>query len=427
MKRGQVSTEYIMIIGAVLVVIVPLFYYTMTQTSENLRLSQMTDAVDTLSIKANSVCSLAPGTTLYADIIIPSGIIYTNITRNIINARTRRFGDVYKNTLCEVNGTLPSRQGNYKLPITKLTTGIVYIGNISLETVLLSCTNGVRDGDESDVDCGGSCSKCSDGKRCNSASDCMSGYCSLSNLCYTPAQTYPVINLEPPTPLNETILVVNSSFINSTITDPEGIESALLWWNGTNESLLQIGNNFYKNKTNLIDGLYNFKIYATDFQQLQSVSETRTIRINTTVTCENLFGNAVQNSGAINPTNALLIDGNYATLPNSNNWVRTLGFTAGTGQIKSVELAMRYKRVGTYANDRVRLRYYIGTTASSVYQYYYDAAADTTVYFDVTASRTWSWADISNLRVFAQYNAVGTADALDWYIDSLWARVCHTS
>lgn len=426
-KKGQVSIEYLMIIGAVFVVIVPLFYYTMAQTSENLRLSQMTDAIETLSIKANSVCSLAQGTTLYADITVPSGIIYTNVTKNIINAKTSRFGDIYKNTICEVNGTLPSRKGNYRLPITKLLTGIVYIGNMSLETVLASCTNRQRDGDESDIDCGGSCKKCDDGKRCNSASDCLSGYCSASNLCFTPAQTYPVILLEQPTPANETVLVVNSTFINSTITDPEGIESALLWWNGVNESLLQIGNNFYKNKTKLSDGTYNFKIYATDYQHLQSVTATRTITVNAEVICEELFGNAVQNSGAINPTNALLIDGNYAILPNSNNWVRTLGFTSQQGQIKSVQLAMRYKRVGTYTNDRIRFRYYIGTTASSVYQYYYDAAADITVYFDVTASRTWSWADISNLRVFAQYNAVGSVDALDWYIDALWVRVCHTS
>ncbi len=332
-KRGQVSIEYIMIIGAVFVVIVPLFYYTMTQTSENLRLSQMTDAIDTLSVKANSVCSLAPGTTLYADINIPSGIIYTNITKNIINAKTRRFGDVYKNTICEVNGTLPSRQGTYKLPITKLPTGIVYIGNISLETVLLSCTNGVRDGDESDVDCGGSCSKCSDGKQCNSASDCMSGYCSAGNLCFTPPQT----------------------------------------------------------------------------------------------TCEELFGNAAQNSGATNPTNALLIDGNYAVLPSNNNWVRAVGFTAGTGQIISVELGMRYRRAGTYTNDRVVLRYYIGGAQSSVYQEYGDASAFTTVYLDVSSARAWGWADIGNLGVDARYNAVGTEDALDWHIDSLWVRVCHTS
>ncbi len=428
MKRGQVSLEYVMIVGVVFVLLVPFFYYALSQTSENLRLSQATDAINNLAAKVNSVCSLAPGTTMYADITIPSGISYTNVTRNIINAKTSRFGDIYRNVICTINGTLPSRQGTYRLPITKMPSGIVYVGNMSLESVLATCFNSLKDGDETDVDCGGSCKKCEDGKMCNSASDCLSGYCSpTTGRCYTPSQTYPVISIEIPTPSNDSVVVVNSTFINSTITDPEGISLALLWWNGTNETFTIAGNNFYKNKTMLADGLYRYRIYATDYQNLQTATETRSVRINTTVTCENLFGNSVQNSGAINPTNALLIDGSYAVLPNSNNWVRTLGFQAKTGQIKSVQLAMRYRRVGTYVNDRIRLRYYIGTKASSVYQYYYNAAADTTVYFDVTSSMVWAWANISNTRVFAQYNAVGTADALDWYIDSLWLRVCHTS
>src|SRR5262249_32521894 len=38
------------------------------------------------------------------------------------------------------------------------------------------CANGVRDADESDVDCGGmGCVACADGKRCNSYADCRSG------------------------------------------------------------------------------------------------------------------------------------------------------------------------------------------------------------------------------------------------------------
>lgn len=44
-----------------------------------------------------------------------------------------------------------------------------------------SCTNGVRDGDETDVDCGGPCGRCEVGSRCNVADDCSSGVCSDSD------------------------------------------------------------------------------------------------------------------------------------------------------------------------------------------------------------------------------------------------------
>jgi hypothetical protein len=41
-----------------------------------------------------------------------------------------------------------------------------------------ACSDGVRDGLESDVDCGGSCDPCETGKACSTASDCSSGNCS---------------------------------------------------------------------------------------------------------------------------------------------------------------------------------------------------------------------------------------------------------
>jgi hypothetical protein len=40
------------------------------------------------------------------------------------------------------------------------------------------CENGIRDGDESSVDCGGSCDPCSNGARCTVGTDCTSGVCS---------------------------------------------------------------------------------------------------------------------------------------------------------------------------------------------------------------------------------------------------------
>src|SRR5579871_3669701 len=63
-----------------------------------------------------------------------------------------------------------------------------------------SCTDGLRDGDETDVDCGGSCPKCALGRHCSIASDCASGHC-IGGLCvepmpltlaFAPQSAYPV-------------------------------------------------------------------------------------------------------------------------------------------------------------------------------------------------------------------------------------------
>jgi formylglycine-generating enzyme required for sulfatase activity len=49
-----------------------------------------------------------------------------------------------------------------------------------------ACTNVATDGDETDTDCGGSiCPKCTFGKRCNQATDCVSGACT-NNACSCP-------------------------------------------------------------------------------------------------------------------------------------------------------------------------------------------------------------------------------------------------
>lgn len=40
-----------------------------------------------------------------------------------------------------------------------------------------TCCDGARNGSESDVDCGGSCPRCIDGKDCASRDDCKSAFC----------------------------------------------------------------------------------------------------------------------------------------------------------------------------------------------------------------------------------------------------------
>lgn len=49
-----------------------------------------------------------------------------------------------------------------------------------------TCGSGAKDGDETDIDCGGSCEGCDDGKACLLNTDCSSNYCE-ANICKKPA------------------------------------------------------------------------------------------------------------------------------------------------------------------------------------------------------------------------------------------------
>jgi len=54
---------------------------------------------------------------------------------------------------------------------------------------------GAKDGDETDVDCGGaSAARCADGKRCQASTDCASGACAADGTCAAPSPTDGVKN-----------------------------------------------------------------------------------------------------------------------------------------------------------------------------------------------------------------------------------------
>lgn len=49
-----------------------------------------------------------------------------------------------------------------------------------------TCSDGVKNGSETDRDCGGDCKPCADGLACSSASDCQSGMCN-GQVCQAPS------------------------------------------------------------------------------------------------------------------------------------------------------------------------------------------------------------------------------------------------
>ena len=59
-------------------------------------------------------------------------------------------------------------------------------GHCNVVCISASCTDGVQNGDETDVDCGGSCGPCKDQLHCKVAKDCTSKICSSAMKCAVP-------------------------------------------------------------------------------------------------------------------------------------------------------------------------------------------------------------------------------------------------
>ncbi|MEM3585627.1 MAG: hypothetical protein QXJ50_04555 [Candidatus Woesearchaeota archaeon] len=109
----------------------------------------------------------------------------------------------------------------------------------------------------------------------------------------------PSIIFVPPTDGDGTATNRNYTFIN--VTSDKVLSSAVLEWSGTNESMLGSGNNWYKNKTGLAQGLYTYKVYGNDSANNWGKSLQRSIIIDWTSPATS-FNPLNQSCSAAQPT-----------------------------------------------------------------------------------------------------------------------------
>ena len=120
-----------MLIGFALLVALPLFYYAITESSNNIRLNQAEDAVNTIAKAADSVYSLGPGTKKYVNVIIPGGVEQSFIDGNAIKLKVSIFGnvaDIYARSKASLIGTAPLVRGSHRISVEALESGYVQIG-----------------------------------------------------------------------------------------------------------------------------------------------------------------------------------------------------------------------------------------------------------------------------------------------------------
>ena len=73
---------------------------------------------------------------------------------------------------------------------------------LSMRPGLSSCNNGMKDGQETDADCGGSCGKCEIGKVCSINADCESDYCYVQTCRQKPPEKTTSLLSKEPVPEN---------------------------------------------------------------------------------------------------------------------------------------------------------------------------------------------------------------------------------
>jgi len=130
MKRGQAAFEYMILVGALLVILIPLFHYVSYYSAQNIKVEKLEDAVQTLGKSADSLYALGPGNKDFVWITLPGSISQTRVTGKEILVTVFLFGDYsdfYYTTIGNVNGTIPEEMGTYKMKLEVLENGVVQI------------------------------------------------------------------------------------------------------------------------------------------------------------------------------------------------------------------------------------------------------------------------------------------------------------
>ena len=79
MRRGQVAIEYMMIVGLVLLVLIPVAYYSLKEIQTSTIQNSAEDAVRTLAIAADEVYALGPGSRKLVEVNVPEGVVQVEI------------------------------------------------------------------------------------------------------------------------------------------------------------------------------------------------------------------------------------------------------------------------------------------------------------------------------------------------------------
>jgi len=124
-KRGQAAFEYMILIGAILVILIPLFYYSNEYSNQHIKIEKAEDAVRTLGKAADSLYALGPGNKDYVWINLPGSIKETSVNGNEILIKVyvyRGESDFYYTTIGPVTGEIPTSKGTFRMEIKVLDT-----------------------------------------------------------------------------------------------------------------------------------------------------------------------------------------------------------------------------------------------------------------------------------------------------------------
>ena len=123
--------EYIILVGIFMVIVIPLFYYALTTSSENIKQSQAEETVSALALGADEIYALSPGSKKFVWISLPGSVSAVQMMGNEITLSFTIGGretEATAFTKGSLVGQIKLEKGTYRVPIELLSSGAVQIG-----------------------------------------------------------------------------------------------------------------------------------------------------------------------------------------------------------------------------------------------------------------------------------------------------------
>jgi len=131
-SKGQVATEYLMLVGICLLIIAGVSGYAFTQYQDTISSSQTKEAILGIKEAVNNVYALGNGNALIIKISIPNNISSFTASENALRITTSTFGSLVESTEVvdtNVSGVLPTLAGQYDILVSN-NNGAVILGEI---------------------------------------------------------------------------------------------------------------------------------------------------------------------------------------------------------------------------------------------------------------------------------------------------------
>ena len=122
-RNSQMSVEYMVIIGFITVITIPLIiiYYTFTQDSKDeISSAQINQIAKTISDSAESVYYFGEPSQTNLKIDMPDNVVLSNLSNNeiVFRIKTRNGqADIVQSSLVNITGSLPVKKGIYTVTV----------------------------------------------------------------------------------------------------------------------------------------------------------------------------------------------------------------------------------------------------------------------------------------------------------------------